>query len=142
MKRIKKILYILLTLILSIILFTACAQNNKGNKNANNKNNNGTPGIDRNDNYQKGVETPVPKNPNQDVELTEILLEDENVLNGQIYLKDEWAIGAIILKDEVSEEEAQEIAQRYAELIKDKYNDKRVNVQVILNGENVSNIEL
>ena len=137
-------------IIISITLISACARDNNNNDDNNDNNNkNGVDNDNNNDNNNdentgnnengNGI---VPTNPNQDVDLTEKLLADEEIMNGQIYLKDEWAVGAIILNDSVSKERAQEIAQQYAEEIKEKYNDKKVNVQVILDGENVANIEL
>ncbi len=79
---------------------------------------------------------------NQDKELTGELLDEEEVDLGQIYIRDEWVIGAIIIKDDVSEDRAKEIADKYANKLKEKYEDKKVNVQVILKGKNVANIEL
>lgn len=124
-------------LILSIAL-TACVQNN----NDINDNTEGINGEDGKDDQNNDNDNIVPANPNQDIDLTKKLLEDKEVSGGQIYIRDEWAIGAIILNDDVNEERAQEIAQQYAEQIKEKYRDKKVNVQVILNGKNVINLEL
>lgn len=81
-------------------------------------------------------------NVDQDKELTEGLIAEKEVSAGQVYMQGEWVIGAIIIKDEVSEEKAKEIAQLYAEKLKDKYKDKKVNVQAILEGNNIANIEL
>ena len=102
--------------------------NNKANNGGTNQNGNDIPGGQ--------------DNLDQDVDLTTMLLAEEEVADGQIYIREDWAIGAINLNDDVSEERAQEIAQFYAEQIQAKYTDKRVNVQVILMGENVANIEL
>ncbi|MDR7870248.1 MAG: hypothetical protein RIN55_05265 [Tissierellaceae bacterium] len=136
MKKVKMKILIVLIIILSISLISACTQNN------NDTNDNNT-GQDTQDGQNGNNGTVVvPPNPDQDVDLTQRLLDDEDISDGQIYIRDEWAIGAIILEDNVSKDRAQEIAQQYAEEIKNKYNDKKVNVQVILNGENVANIEL
>lgn len=131
-----------LILVLSFLLISACADNTNNSDGNNIDANNGNNGVDNNDNNQEDNDTEIDANPDQDVDLTNMLLEDEEILNGKIYLRDEWAIGAITLKDEVSQDRAQEIAKKYANQIKEKYNDKKVNVQVILNGENVANIEL
>lgn len=159
-KKIK--IFICLILIFSIAVISACTdKNNTGNDTGqnstnnntgndtgqngtdNNNNNNNQNGSDNNDNNQQGNDEAVPpRNPDQDVDLTERLLADEEVLDGQIYLREEWAIGAMTVKDEVSVERAKEIADEYAQQIKEKYPDKKVNVQVILNGENVANIEI
>lgn len=137
MKNRKIKILICIILVLSITLISACTDNGNGN----NQNQNGANDNDNNQDGNDEVAEP-PRNSDQDVDLTQSLLEDEEVLDGQIYLRDEWAIGAMTLKDEVSAERAQEIAQEYAQRIKEKYSDKKVNVQVILNGENVANIEL
>ncbi|NLY46056.1 MAG: hypothetical protein GX053_08745 [Tissierella sp.] len=161
MKNKKIKIFICLILIFSIAVISACtdknntgndtgqngANNNTGNgtgqNDTNDNNNNNQNGLEDNENNQDGNdETVPPRNQDQDVDLTEKLLADEEVLDGQIYLREEWAIGAMTVKDEVSVERAQEIADEYAKQIKEKYPDKKVNVQVILNGENVANIEI
>ena len=151
MKNNKIKILICIVLVLSLTVISACTDTDKdidtdtgnGNNVDNNNDINNQNGINDNENNQDGGKVEPPRrNPDQDVDLTQSLLEDEEVLDGQIYLRDEWAIGAMTLKDEVSVERAQEIAQKYAQQIKEKYSDKKVNVQVILNGENVANIEL
>lgn len=139
-------------LIIAISLVSACARDNEDEEPDGEDNDIISPDdsgnnndIDNgNNNNQNGDEgsAPAPSKPDQDSDLTEMLLNEEEVSDGQIYLRDDWAIGAITLNDNVSRERAQEIAQKYADLIKESYSDKRVNVQVILNGENVANIEL
>ena len=121
----RKVIFVCMILVI-FVLVSACAQNN-----------NDINDDDINDNISD-----IPPNPDQDIDLTKKLLDDEEVSDGQIYIRDEWAIGAIILNDDVSEERAQVIAQEYAEAIKEKYSDKKINVQVLLNGKNVANIEL
>ncbi len=121
----RKLIFVCMILVI-FVLVSACAQNN-----------NDINDDDINDNISD-----IPPNPDQDIDLTKKLLDDEEVSDGQIYIRDEWAIGAIILNDDVSEERAQVIAQEYAEAIKEKYSDKKINVQVLLNGKNVANIEL
>lgn len=121
----RKVIFVCMILVI-FVLVSACAQNN-----------NDINDDDINDNISD-----IPPNPDQDIDLTKKLLDDEEVSDGQIYIRDEWAIGAIILNDDVSEERAQVIAQEYADAIKEKYSDKKINVQVLLNGKNVANIEL
>ena len=142
MKNKKIKILICLIVVLSITVIPACTNTSGNNNNDNTNNDNSNNGNENSANNNENDDEVSQGNPAQDVDLTEMLLADEEVLNGQIYLRNEWAIGAITLKDEVSVERVKEIAQEYAELIKEKYNDKRVNVQVILNGENVANIEL
>ncbi len=133
-----------LILIFSITIISACTDNNgtgndvgqDGTNNNNNQKDSNNNGINQDGNDEGTTK------PDQDVDLTAKLLSDEEVSDGQIYLRKEWAIGVMTLKDEVSVERAKEKADEYGQQIKEKYPDKKVNVQVVLNGENVANIEL
>ncbi|MBU5439681.1 hypothetical protein KQI42_16825 [Tissierella sp. MSJ-40] len=78
---------------------------------------------------------------NQDKELTSKLLEEKEVLSGQVYIRDDLIIGAIVIKDRVSEDRAKKLAQKYAEELKDKYKDKKINVQAVQDYKNIVNIE-
>jgi hypothetical protein len=78
---------------------------------------------------------------NQDKELTSKLLEEKEVLSGQVYIRDDLIIGAIVIKDGISEDRAKKLAQKYAEELKDKYKDKKINVQAVQNYKNIVNIE-
>lgn len=91
------------------------------------------------DNEDKPV---VEDNPNQEKELTGELLGEKEVSIGQVYFQDDWVIGVMIIKDEVLEEDAKELAQQYAEKLKAKYKDKKVNVQAVLKDNNIANIVL
>ncbi len=142
----------ILLLIFSLVLVTSCANdvNDTNDINDDDQNNVTDPNTDNMDNNNannggtnQNTDRPGGQdNLDQDVDLTTMLLAEEEVADGQIYIREDWAIGAINLNDDVSQERAQEIAQLYAEQIQAKYTDKRVNVQVILRGENVANIEL
>ncbi len=112
--KLKKIISIVLISMLAISLISCSNPNNKGDK------------------YNK----------NQDRKLTNELLKEKEVYDGQVYFRDNWAIGAITIEDGVSEDKAKEIAQKYAEKIKNKYKDKKVNVQAVQDGNNIANIEL
>jgi uncharacterized lipoprotein YehR (DUF1307 family) len=81
-------------------------------------------------------------NKNRDENLTDELVKEEEVYDGQIYFQDDWVIGAISIEDGVPEEKGKEIAQKYAEKLKEKYKDKKVNVQAVQGGKNIANIEL
>ncbi|MSU03201.1 hypothetical protein [Tissierella pigra] len=84
----------------------------------------------------------VKPNKNRDENLTDELVKEEEVYDGQIYFQDDWVIGAISIEDGVPEEKGKEIAQKYAEKLKEKYKDKKVNVQAVQDGKNIANIEL
>lgn len=114
-------------LICALAIFTAaCA---KGN-------------VENNKEALNNDKTVVESNIDQDKELTDELLKEDEVSRGQVYIQDEWVIGAIIIKDDVSEERAKELAQKYAEELKEKYKDKKINVQAVNSNKNLANIVL
>ena len=120
--KLKKLTSIILIFTLALFLMS-CSTSNKENL----------------ENEEKPV---AEDNSNQDKELTDKLLNEKEVSGGQVYFQDDWVIGTIIINDGVSEEKANKIAQDYAENLKDKYKDKKINVQAILEGNNIANIEL
>lgn len=76
----------------------------------------------------------------QDKELTEKIANEKGVIGGQVYVQDGTAIGTLILDKSVSDEDGKELAERYADEIKETYNDLPVNVQVVKDGENIASI--
>ena len=76
----------------------------------------------------------------QNEELTKQVNEEEGVLDGQVYEQGGMAIGTLVLDKKVSNEEAKKLAEKYAEELKDKYKDLKVNVQAVRDGKNVANI--
>jgi hypothetical protein len=80
-------------------------------------------------------EAPLEKNE----DLTEKLKKEEILKDGQIYTQNEYAVTTMIVKDDATQEEIDELVDRYVELLKEKYEGKKVNVQAIQNGENVAN---
>ncbi len=78
----------------------------------------------------------------EDSELTGAILEEEGVLGGQVYVDGDMAIGTMMMDDTLTEEEINELAERYAEEIKAEYADKTVNVQAVQDGENVANVTI
>lgn len=76
----------------------------------------------------------------QNEELTKQVRDEDGVIDGQVYEQNGTAIGTLILDSDVSDEDAEKLAERYAEEIKKEYKDLPVNVQAVRDGENVANI--
>ena len=131
--KLKKIISIIVISILSISLISCSNSNNKEEvRHDENKEE-----VKNNEDQGK-----VKPNKNRDENLTDELIKEEEVYDGQIYFQDDWVIGAISIEDGVPEEKGKEIAQKYAEKLKEKYKDKKVNVQAVQDGKNIANIEL
>ncbi|MFS1517103.1 hypothetical protein V1503_11660 [Bacillus sp. SCS-151] len=77
---------------------------------------------------------------NQNEDLTKQLEDEEGVISGQVYVNDDTAVGTLVLEDNVSDQDAKEIAEKYADKLKNEYNNMTINVQAIRGGENVENI--
>jgi ABC-type phosphate transport system substrate-binding protein len=76
-----------------------------------------------------------------DKKLTETLVKEKEVANGQVYFSGEdWVIGTMIIEEGVSGEQIKKLAEKYANDIKKNYPDKKVNVQAVQNGVNLANI--
>lgn len=137
--KLKKLTSIIFICVLAISV-VACTSSNEEKSNKEDKT--VVEGNEDQDKNQDKESTAVKGKENQDKELTDELLKEKEVFNGQLYVDDEWAKGAIIIKDGVSEEKAKEIAEKYAKELKDKYKDKKVNVQAVNSNGNIANIEL
>ncbi|WP_250886505.1 hypothetical protein [Bacillus sp. SM2101] len=77
---------------------------------------------------------------NQNEDLTKQLEGEEGVISGQVYVNDDTAVGTLVLEDNVSDQDAKEIAEKYADKLKNEYNNMTINVQAVRGGENVENI--
>lgn len=103
-------------------------------------------GCTKNDEKLGGQETAVGEKQvavqEQNQEMTEKVKDEEGVLNGQVYTQDDVAIGTLVLDKGVSDEDAKKLAEKYAKEIKEEYQDTKVNVQAVRDGENVVNITL
>lgn len=74
----------------------------------------------------------------QDKQLTEKLLGENEVMLGQVYLQGDTVKGCIVVKEGIKDETAKELAQRYADELKEKYNGKKVSVQAVKRNKNVA----
>lgn len=76
----------------------------------------------------------------QDESRTEDLKKENGVIDGQVYVTNNSVIATMILKDEISDQDANKLAEKYAKDLEKTYKDLNVNVQAVKNGENVANI--
>ncbi|MDB4866907.1 MAG: hypothetical protein JWR03_1240 [Cohnella sp.] len=75
-----------------------------------------------------------------DKDLTKQLTSEKNMLGGQVYFQGDYVIATMSFKPGADPKTAQKLAQNYAEKLKTKYKNKKVNVQAVVNGKNVANI--
>lgn len=97
---------------------------------------------------QTDPETPPPQEPpvavdeGVDEELSEKIEEEEGVTGGRVYEQGDYIIGTMIIEKGVKQDKIDQIAEKYARELKDKYPNKKVNVQAVQDGKNVANITL
>lgn len=78
----------------------------------------------------------------QDSYLTQKLLSEDEISDGQIYLKGEYAMATMVVKEGVSQKQIDTLTNEYAKKIKNRYRDKKVNVQAVQGNKNVANVTL
>lgn len=79
-------------------------------------------------------------NPNQDKTLTEKIIKEDIVLNGQAYEDDDMVIGTMLIKKGATQQQIKAVVEKYANELKAKYKDKTVNVQAVQGNKNVANV--
>lgn len=126
-------LFILVMLVASILLAGGCTRNNEAPPEGPGTETPGTEGP--NDNVGREEE-------NIDKDLTEGLKSEAGVSNGRVYEKGDYVIATMMIEEGVSQGEIDQLAERYAQQIKEKYPDKKVNVQAVQGNENVANVTL
>lgn len=77
-----------------------------------------------------------------DEALTDQVKEEAGVSAGRVYEQGDYVIGTMAIEEGVSQEEIDQLAEKYAQAIKKKYPNKKVNVQAIQGNENVANVTL
>lgn len=75
-------------------------------------------------------------------DLTEKLKKESIVADGQVYFQGDYVIATILAKEGSKEDEVKKLADKYAQDLKKKYDDKKVNVQAISGGKNVATVIL
>jgi PBP1b-binding outer membrane lipoprotein LpoB len=81
-----------------------------------------------------------PNKSEQNKELTNKVNEEKGVIGGQVYTQENTAICTLVLEKKVNNNEANKLAEKYAEELKKEYKDMRINVQAVRDGKNVANI--
>lgn len=120
---------LLVSISLSLLLVAGCSNNEEPKQEQKQV----TKDTKKNENTQKAEVK-------QDKDLTKKVKEEEGVIEGQIYMQDDTAVGTLILDKKVSKEDAKKLAEKYAEELKSTYKDKKINVQAVKDGKNVANI--
>ncbi|WP_125154747.1 hypothetical protein [Clostridium rectalis] len=78
---------------------------------------------------------------NQDKNFTEKVKKENGILDGQVYTQGDYVCGTMLIKENsISQEEVKKLAEKYANELKAKYKNKKVNVQAVQNGKNLANI--
>lgn len=70
------------------------------------------------------------------------LSAEKQVSSSQIFIKDNMHYAVITFKKDADIKTAKTFATKYANLIKESYNDKNINVQIVQNGKNITNVVL
>jgi hypothetical protein len=128
-----KIKLIKITTIAMLIIasFTACSFGNKSNgKNDNSKNT-----------TQSSSKTEKVKI-TDDTTKTAQLKKEKAVFDGKVYVQNNRAIATMVIKQNVSDKEAKDLAQKYAEDLKKKYKNMQVNVMAVRDNKNVADVTI
>jgi hypothetical protein len=78
----------------------------------------------------------------QDQELTKKLTSEKVVQSGKVYLTGDQAIASITVKKGTDEKTYKELATKYANTLKQKYNNKKINAYTLIESKIVAHISL
>lgn len=78
----------------------------------------------------------------QDSRRTSELKGKDELIDGKVYVQNNTVIATMVIKDNVSEEKAKELANKYAQKLKDQYKDMEINVQAVQSGKKVADIKI
>jgi hypothetical protein len=78
----------------------------------------------------------------QDQDLTKKLTSEKIVQSGKVYSTGDKAIASITVKKGTDEKTYRDLATKYANTLKQKYSNKKINAYVILENKIVANISL
>lgn len=76
----------------------------------------------------------------QDKTLTEKIVKEDIVLNGQAYEDGDMVIGTMLIKKGATQQAINAVVEKYANELKTKYKNKQVNVQAVQGNKNVANV--
>jgi hypothetical protein len=78
----------------------------------------------------------------QDKDLTKQLTSETIVKSGQVYLAGNDAVAVIIIKPGTDEKIIKPLATKYANSMKQKYSNKKINSHAFINGKEIAHITL
>ncbi|NMM65060.1 hypothetical protein HBE96_20975 [Clostridium sp. P21] len=83
------------------------------------------------------------KDPNklvQDVKRTNQIKKEKDLIDGQVYVRNNIVTATMVFKDDISEKEAKELVNKYVEALKKEYKGIKINVQAVQKNKNIANI--
>lgn len=133
MKQLKKNLITVSVILTLLVSASGCSFTNNASKS---KNDNDTKQSSQNS--KSGGESDL----KQDTKKTEQLKKEKEILNGQVYIRNNMVTVTMVIKDNVSEADAKALADKYAKELKKSYKDMKVNVQAVQKGKNIADITI
>jgi PBP1b-binding outer membrane lipoprotein LpoB len=118
----------------TILLLFGCSANNKSNDTSKEDPKKEVSTQDSNKDSTNDVK--------QNKDLTKKISDEKGVVGGQVYEQDGTAVGTLVLDKKVTDKEAKELAEHYADEIKKEYKNLPVNVQAVRDGKNVASVQL
>jgi hypothetical protein len=79
---------------------------------------------------------------NQDQDLTKKLSSETIVQSGNVYLAGNDAVAVMIIKKGTDANTTKALAQKYAETLKQKYSNKKINTHAFIEGKEIAHITL
>lgn len=76
----------------------------------------------------------------QDVKRTNQIRKEKDLIDGQVYARDNMIIATMIFKDDVSEKDAKELVNKYVEALKKEYKGNKINIQAVQKNKNIASI--
>ncbi|AKN33482.1 hypothetical protein Ccar_22695 [Clostridium carboxidivorans P7] len=81
-----------------------------------------------------------PKKLVQDVKRTSQIKKEKDLIDGQVYMKNDVLTATMVFKDNVSEKDAKELVNKYAEALKKEYKGTKINIQAVQKNKNIANV--
>jgi hypothetical protein len=78
----------------------------------------------------------------QDQDLTKKLTSEKIVQSGQVYLAGDDAVAVMIIKKGTDEKTTKDLATQYANTLKKKYSNKKINTHAFIEGKEIAHITL
>ncbi|WPC42261.1 hypothetical protein [Clostridium sp. JS66] len=81
-----------------------------------------------------------PKKLVQDVKRTNQIKKEKDLVNGEVYVKNNMVTATMVFKDNIGEKEAKDLVNKYVEELKEEYKGMKINVQAVQKNKNIANI--